>query len=143
MSLLLAPRFLPRDRPLVPVAVAISRALARPLAARWAHDPADCAALRALGSASSLLLFGPAEALPWIDGALYLGQEPEAPRLLVPTALAPDIPYALLERALFAATPAARPPSAQLLDPLRIVDASAPAPLDADSLARWLAQVDA
>jgi hypothetical protein len=84
------------------------------------------------------LIFGDAEALPWVDGAVYLGRHPEAPRLLVPTARVPDVPYGLLERALFARRPEALEPSALLLDPMRLVDASAPRPFDVASLERWL-----
>jgi hypothetical protein len=139
VSSLLAPRFLPRDRPLPPIAVAIPRSLVRPLAERAGRDPAEFSSLRALGSPSCLLLFGEAEALPWVDGAVFLGRDEAAPRLLVPTAVAPDLPYDLLERALFAAAPSAHAPCALLLDPLRLVDAAYPAPFDAPSLARWVA----
>jgi hypothetical protein len=86
-----------------------------------------------------LLIFGEADALPWVDGAVYLGRHAQAPRLLVPTALVPDVPYRLLERALFARRPEAREPSAVLLDPLRLVDASSPRAFDVASLERWLA----
>jgi hypothetical protein len=98
--------------------------------------------LRALASRSVLLLFsdtGP-ETLPWVDGAVYLGHDPEAPRLLVPTSVAPDLPYGMVERALFARVPTARAPAALLLDPLRLVDAVSPRAFDAKGLARWLAE---
>jgi hypothetical protein len=92
-----------------------------------------------LGARSSLLIFGDAESLPWVDGVQYLGLHPDAPRLLVPTALTPNVPYALLERALFARWPNARAPAALLLDPLRLVDAASPGPFDVASLEQWLA----
>jgi hypothetical protein len=122
----------------VPIALAIARCRAPALLDRWRRDPGDLQALQGLGARSSLLLFGDAEALPWVDGAVYLGRHPEAPRLLVPTALVPDVPYGLLERALFARLPRAREPSALLLDPLRLIDASSPRPFDVASLERWL-----
>jgi hypothetical protein len=107
---------------------------------RARETPADFETLRALAGRSCLLLFsdtGP-DALPWVDGAVYLGHDPEAPRLLVPTALAPDLPYGLVERALFARIPAARAPAALLLDPMRLIDAASPPAFDAKGLARWL-----
>jgi hypothetical protein len=135
-----SPRFLPRERPLVPVAVAIPRARVRRLLDRWQRDTRGLEALRAVGASSCLILSseGDAEALPWVDGACYLGRDPQAPRLLVPTALCPDIPYGLFERALFARSPAARAPAALLLDPLRLVDAASPRPFDPAALGRWL-----
>jgi len=85
------------------------------------------------------MLFGDSAALPWVDGAVYLGRDPEAPRLLVPATLTPDVPIALLERAVLRAKPHARTPAALLLDPLRLVGAAAPAPLELAALERWLA----
>ena len=38
--------------------------------------------------------------LPWADGAVYLGRDPRAPGLLLPTLLSPDVPLDLLERAV-------------------------------------------
>jgi hypothetical protein len=133
-----APRFVPSERPLQPVAVAVPRRRAGSLLDRLRRDSTALDSLRALGSPSSLLVFGEHDVLPWVDGAVYLGAHPEAPRLLVPTALAPTVPYALLERALFAHRPGAAEPSALLLDPLRLVDASSPRPFDLASLERWL-----
>jgi hypothetical protein len=118
--------------------MAVSRRGARVLLDRWRRDATGLEALRGLGAQSSLLIFGDAEALPWVDGAVYLGRHPEAPRLLVPTALVPDVPYGLLERALFGRRPEAREPSALLLDPMRLVDASSPHPFDVASLEQWL-----
>jgi hypothetical protein len=133
------PRFVPCERPLPPVAMALSRGRVPALLARWHRDPSGLERLQGLGARSSLLIFGEAEALPWVDGAVYLGRHPEAPRLLVPTALVPDVPYRLLERALFARRPDAGEPSAVLLDPLRLVDAASPGAFDVASLERWLA----
>jgi hypothetical protein len=135
----LAPRWIARDVPLPPVAVAVPRAVARLLATRWRTAAgAAVESLRAAATPSALLLFGDVEALPWADGVLYLGRDPEAPRLLVPTALAPDVPIGLFERALFTRWPATRAPAALLLEPMRLADAASPGPLDLASLRAWL-----
>lgn len=70
--------------------------LARRLLAR---DDENLAKLSGIAGDNILLIFGEAEALPWADGALYLGREAEASSLFLPTTLAPDAPVLLLERA--------------------------------------------
>lgn len=47
-----------------------------------------------------LVAMGPAEDLPWVDDAVWLGRDPEAPTLLVPTVLALDPHPALVASAL-------------------------------------------
>ena len=64
----------------------------------------------------TLLLIGAAEELPWVDGVVYLGRDPEAPSLLLPTTLEPDVPAPLFERAILARARAAAPPIAVLVD---------------------------
>lgn len=129
-----------RDEPLVPTAAAVPREAARALVERWRRAPSEMASLRAAASPSTLFFFGDADVLPWVDGVVYLGHDPAAPRLLVPTALAPNLPFSLVERALLQRTPQARPPCALLLDPLRLVDVSSPASVDVASVDRWLAR---
>jgi len=140
MTLAIAPRFAPRTVPLTPVAVAVPTALCGVLVERWRRDPSVLQALRAVATPSALLLFGDADTLPWVDGVVYLGRDPDAPRLLVPTAVAPDVPMALFEKALFARHPEARPPAALLWNPPRLVDALSPAPFDLASVTSWVAR---
>jgi hypothetical protein len=45
-----------------------------------------------------LLVVG--DELPWADGVVYLGRDPDAPKLLLPTTLMPEVPVDLFERAL-------------------------------------------
>lgn len=91
----------PREVPLVPrVAVArgdAARALARRLRAL---DDAALAALDGAAGDGVIAVAGAADALPWVDGVIYLGRDDAAPALLVPTALAPELPVALVERAI-------------------------------------------
>jgi MoxR-vWA-beta-propeller ternary system domain bpX5 len=42
---------------------------------------------RGIGGPGWLVLLG--DELPWVDGAVYLGRDPDAPRLLLPTHSAP------------------------------------------------------
>jgi hypothetical protein len=43
---------------------------------------------------------GSAFRLPWVDGIEYLGRDPAAPELLLPTALEPNVSVSLLPAAL-------------------------------------------
>lgn len=64
--------------------------------------------LRAIGArrlevvrfAGALVVLGPEPELPWVDQVLYLGIDPRAPGLLLPTHRAPTVPIDLLARAL-------------------------------------------
>src|SRR5262245_37711227 len=63
-------------------------------------DDARRAGLTAVAGPGALVVLGESERLPWVDGVIYLGRDPAAPELLVPTALAPTVPAALLAHAL-------------------------------------------
>jgi len=47
-----------------------------------------------------LVLLGPAERLPWVDGVGYCAPAPGVPGLWLPTRLAPDVPAELLHAGL-------------------------------------------
>jgi hypothetical protein len=86
-------------------------ALARRL---LAFDEAEAAALRGVAGPGLLALLGEAASLPWVDGILYLGEDPAAPGLVLPTTRFPSVPPALLDRALRARFPDLAPPLAVL-----------------------------
>jgi hypothetical protein len=88
----------PRRAPLVPLAVAARGAAAARLARRLLEGELE--GLRACAGEGVLVVLGPAERLPWAEGVRYLGRDPAAPGLLLPTALAPTVPVDLLARAL-------------------------------------------
>jgi hypothetical protein len=94
----------------------------------------------ALAGDDLLLLVGPGEALPWADGALYLGRDPAAPALLLPTMLAPSVPLELLERALrrrlAASGPLALLPRAGAVEVVALAGART---VTAERLAQWAA----
>lgn len=89
------PGWVPRRDPLRPVAVVAEGVAAVALEARVAG-----AGWRGVRGEGVLLLSGPAESLPWVDGCVYLGRDVEAPGLLLPTQLTPDVPLELFARAL-------------------------------------------
>lgn len=94
-------RWAPRDPPLAPAAVVGLGDAARALARRLLRlDDARLGALQGVAGPSLIAVVGAAEALPWVDGAVYLGRDPDAPTLYLPTALRPDVHVALFERAL-------------------------------------------
>ncbi len=89
------PRSLPRD---VTALVAEGPAAAAVLHRLLALPDAALAALRGVADDRHVLLVGPASALPWVDGARYLGRAPDAPTLTLPTAQDPIVPLGLLAR---------------------------------------------
>lgn len=113
----LAPRWLPRHPPLRPVAVAGWGAAARALAAA-ALPQAAALSLHVDPEDDALVLVllpdAPAGALPWADGAVYLGVDPAAPALLLPTHRRPDLPLPLLAAAVLGRAPAGGAPWALL-----------------------------
>ena len=91
-----------------------------------------------MGGPALIVLVGARADLPWIDGIVYLGRDPAAPALLLPTTLAPDVPPALLERAVLARLSGAAPPIAVLVDPPALVPLGEARPVDRGVLARWV-----
>jgi len=87
----------PRPAPLaiqgVAAAGAAGRRLGRTLLARG-----TCAAFYGLVAGDLLVLLGPEP--PWVDGAVFVGQDPEAPGLYLPTWLMPAVHPALVQRAV-------------------------------------------
>jgi hypothetical protein len=104
-----------RAEPLVPAAAAaVGEAAVRILAARLlARDDAELARIHGVVASdrSVIVILAEPALLPWFDGVLYLGRDPRAPSLLVPTPLEPDVPIELVERALLRRVREAGPPS--------------------------------
>jgi hypothetical protein len=126
----------PRDVPLLARAVAACGPAARALGRRLAALDDD--ALRGLAAvAGDDLLVVLGEELPWIDGVLYLGRAESAPDLLLPTALAPTVPPALLEVAIRRLVTRTAP-VAVLPDPARLVACGTARAIDRALLERWL-----
>jgi MoxR-vWA-beta-propeller ternary system domain bpX5 len=142
---------IPRPSPLPAIAAVATGDAARALARRLLAEPDETlAALRGLAGEDLLAVLGEPDALPWIDGVIYLGCDPDAPRLLLPTALRPDVAAQLYEAAVLArlhstagaGAGAARidvtPPIAVLPSPRWIFSVAAAAPIQRARLAAWL-----
>lgn len=134
--------FVPREPPLSPAAAVATGAAARRLGERLLRmDDARLSALRGVAGPDLLLVLGETGSLPWAEGTAYLGVDPDAPRLLVPTALRPDVPADLFERAILARVPGGSGPVAVLASPRRLVPAGSARRIERDLLearmSRW------
>ncbi len=91
----------PRPEPLTPCGVAVRDEAARVLARRLlTRGPEELSRLQGVHAPGLLVVMGEEQELPWVDGSVYLGREPGANRLLIPTTLACSVSLPLLERAL-------------------------------------------
>jgi hypothetical protein len=132
-------RWGPRAEPLEPLAVAGEGPVALALARRvLSEDDARLASWSGVAGPGVLVLLGPADSLPWVDGAVYLGRDASAPSLLMPCALAPDVASAMLERALLARVGRGGTPVAVLPASGHLVSVCAARPVDRAALTAWL-----
>ena len=130
--------WLPREPPLEPRAVVAEEEAAHRLAARLLERPDESlGSLQGVSGPGLLILLGPADDLPWVDGASYLGRDDSAPSLLLPTALRPSLPVALLERAVRRQFADAAPPVALLPGTARVVSVAPARAVDRKSLLAW------
>ena len=91
-----------REPPLIACAVAAWANVAQRLAHRLLElDDVALGRLAGVSGKNTLVLLGDEADLPWVDGVLYLGRDPDAPSLLLPTRMQPAVPSAdVLERAV-------------------------------------------
>lgn len=94
--------------------------------------------LQGVAERGTLLVRGDAEILPWAEGVVYLGQDAEAPALLLPTALRPDFPAALLERAVRAQFSTVAPPVAVLPGTQQVISVAGARTVARASVQAWL-----
>jgi hypothetical protein len=132
-------KWLPRERPLTPCAVVAQGEAALRLARRLlAYDEADLGLLQGVAERGTLIVRGEMALLPWVEGVIYLGQDAEAPALLLPTALRPDFPVALLERALRAQFATVAPPIAVLPGTRQVISLAEARTVARASVQTWL-----
>jgi hypothetical protein len=129
-----------RRSPLAPTACFGRGPVARLLVEKLlTYAPERLALLKGVGAPGLVLVLGETDLLPWVDGLGYLGRDPEAPGLLLPTQRRPDVHLLLVERALKARAPHAAWPLAVLLDPSALVPVGEARPLDRAALEAFLA----
>lgn len=131
-----------REPPLLPCAVVAQGDVATQLARRLLDfDGAALARLSGVSGKNILVLLGEETNLPWVDGVFYLGRDPQAPMLLLPTRIEPRIPGAhLLERAMRKHFPKIAPPLAILPDTFTVVSCAQALQLSRSHIERWLAE---
>ena len=131
-----------RAEPLAASAVAGYGTVALRLGRRLLEVPDESLSLlKGVAGSGLLILIGEQDSLPWVDGVQYLGRDPAAPSLLVPTTLDPAVPIALLERVLSRRfehkSPLAVLPELQLVAPLDVAREVA-----RESLRAWVTAQD-
>lgn len=136
-------RWSARARPLAARAVAAVGDAAIALGRRLAElEDAALAGLTAVAGVDVLIVLGEETALPWVDGVEYLGRDPAAPDVLLPTARAPSVPVAALAHALRAKAGEAAAPYALCTagGATRLVPCGAARAVERRVLAAWLAK---
>lgn len=140
-------RWEPREPPLVPEAVLAVGPAAIRLGRRLLRlDAERLMSLRVAASPTSgtgnrtklIAVLGPAETLPWVNGAIYFGRVPDAPALYLPTTQGSRLPASLLDEAVQRRASACPPPVAVLPDGPRLISLAAARPLAPDRLHAWL-----
>jgi len=90
-----------REPPLSPAALAVrNEHLGSLHTSLQRREPEVLQLLEIVRFEDGVVVFGPAAQLPWVDPGLYLGRDPQASGLLVPTQEQANVPMDLFERAL-------------------------------------------
>lgn len=134
-------RWRERPVPLPPRAALGLGAVAQALLGRLGRLSAQALGAFEGAAAPGVLVVLGEGALPWVDGVIYLGRDPRAPTLLLPTAQEPEVHPALLSGAV--ALRLRRPAGcvAVVASPPRLVAIDAPRRLDPRCLAALAAAV--
>lgn len=103
------------DSPLPPLGL-VARGAVAPVLRAWflGREPQVMARYTGVAWDGGLVVCG--ADLPWVEGARYVGAAPGTSALWLPTNRLPDVPLALLERALVARWPDASAPIVLLED---------------------------
>ncbi|MFO0714683.1 MAG: hypothetical protein U0353_32885 [Sandaracinus sp.] len=145
---------LPRAIPLAPTCCLVEGTaaahLARRLVARMLEGEAVDARLVGVASVERryVVLSGPSDALPWIDGARYLGIDPDAPRLRLSCTHAPAlsdgraISPGLVERAVLARVRRAEASGPFVVLRRRVIALGESRPLDRAMIERFVSAID-
>ena len=133
-------QWIARDLPLLPTAVAGHGPAALRLARRLLQLPDESLhRLEGVAGKELILIQSEEEQLPWADGVQYLGVDPAAPSLLLPTNYRPSLPGPLVEKALLARE-GVTGKVAVLPSPFLLVPLSPARPIVRSVLAAWMEQ---
>jgi hypothetical protein len=86
------------------------------------------------GGRRVVVILGEEARLPWVDGVVYLGRDPEAPGVLLPTRQRPALPVDLFARGVRLRLPESGWPAAVLADAGLFVPTGAARALGRDQL---------
>jgi len=127
-----------RDTPLLPTAVAAYGPASLRLARRLLQLPDESLSqLEGVAGQQLILVQGAGEQLPWADGVQYLGVDPAAPFLLLPTNYRPSLPEAFVQKALLKKAGSSGR-IAVLPSPLLLVPLQAARPVFRSVLTAWM-----
>lgn len=107
------------------------------LAHRLLREPDSLSNYKGVAAPGLLVILGEEKLLPWVDGVVYLGHDPQSPSLLFPTNLEPSVPAALLQRSL-AVVHNQHGPCALLFDPPSLVPLAGARTVARESIIKWL-----
>ncbi|MBX2800680.1 MAG: hypothetical protein KTR31_23570 [Myxococcales bacterium] len=103
----------PRAQPLRPCgALGLGTARAALIARLLRLDDEHLARLTGVAGREVVAVLGEEEHLPWVDQIRYVGTDPSAPALLLPTTHAPSVQQPLLQRAILGRCPEGAAPVA-------------------------------
>lgn len=126
----------PRPHPLAPVGAVATGEAARRLVDRLLRLPDDAlGALEGVGGEGLIAVLGE---VPWTDELTWLGRDPAATALLLPTTRAPGPPADLLQAALLRRVPEGSAPLVLL--PEGLIPMGRARPVDRAWLSRWRAR---
>jgi hypothetical protein len=129
----------PRDRPLVPEGQVATGRVAQALARRLLRsDPEALARLKGVAGDDVLVVLGEPGDLPWVEGIAYVGRDPRAPALYMPTNLEPVVLPDLLQAAVLRKSAGGVPPVVILPSPAVIVAVGSGRPIERAALETWL-----
>lgn len=110
-----------REPPLRPVAAAAVGDAARHLLMLLAQRPLEGLSGVVSHEPFAVVILAEADSLPWVDGVVYLGRDPIASGVLLPTTRRPDVPGDLFARAVLARVPMQGWPVAVLETPMLLL----------------------
>jgi hypothetical protein len=102
------------------------------------RTPAELAALHIVVADDYFVVMGECGTLPWVSGSFYLGRDPDAPTLLLPTALEPTLPVNLLEEVIHTRFPMHLGQTAVFPHPLHLMPLANARLLTDDAVFAWL-----